>query len=393
MRILTLIALVALSGTLLAGCSGGDGGNDGTNPGDGNGGNGGGGDGGGDGGSTVQNPYAAPSSTTQVAGSGATFPKPLLESWGIQFNREEPKVQVSYAGGGSGKGISDITAKNVLFAGSDAPMSPSEKAAAPGILQFPETLGLVAVAYNVAGVADGLKLDGATIGKIYTGDIKKWNDPAIAGLNPGVSLPANDIAIVYRSDSSGTTFVFTDFLAKTSDSWATKMGAAASKKPDWTKSAATQLSGNGNDGVGTTVKSTPNSIGYVELAYIQSLSLKAAKVKSHDGEFLAPTTAGASKAAESFVASLPAPSGDWSKVSIVDAPGAGAYPISSFSYMLVYDSVSAYGGKVSAGQMQAFKAWMWWGLHDGQVYAEALGYAALPDEVVAIGVGALESIQ
>jgi phosphate transport system substrate-binding protein len=382
MRTLTLLALVALTATMLAGCSGGgnDGGSTGSN-------------GGSTGGTQEQNPYDPPSSSTQVAGSGATFPKPLLESWGIQYNREESKVQVSYAGGGSGKGITDITKKDVLFAGSDAPMSASEKAAAPGILQFPETLGLVAVAYNVNSIADGLKLDGETVGKIYAGDIKKWNDPAIAALNPGMSLPNSDIAIVYRSDSSGTTFVFTDFLGKTSTAWASKMGAAASKKPDWTKSAATQLSGNGNDGVGTTIKGTPNSIGYVELAYVHSLDLKAAKMKSHDGEFLEPTTEGASKAAAAAVPTLPAPSGDWSKVSIVDAAGPGAYPISSFSYMLVYDSLSAYGGKVSSSQMQAFKAWMWWGLHDGQVYAEALGYAPLPAEVVAIGDSALASIR
>lgn len=383
MRPLLLIAVTALVGTLLAGCSSGTDDTPTTTTTS---------TGGQTTGSQAQNPYDPPSSTTQVAGSGATFPKPLLESWGIQYNREESKVQVSYAGGGSGKGITDITKKDVLFAGSDAPMSVAEQAAAPGILQFPETLGLVAVAYNVASIADGLKLDGATIGKIYTGEIKKWNDPAIAALNPGVTLPSSDIAIVYRSDSSGTTFVFTDFLSKTSTAWASKMGAAASKKPDWTKSTATQLSGNGNDGVGTTVKSTPNSIGYVELAYVHSLDLKAAKVKSHDGEFLEPTTAGASKAAAAKVASLPTPTGDWSKVSIVDAEGAGAYPISSFSYILVYGSLDAYGSKVSSNQMQAFKAWMWWGLHDGQVYAEALGYAPLPAEVVAIGEGALASI-
>lgn len=343
------------------------------------------------------NPYPPPSSTTQVFGSGATFPKPLIESWGIQYAREQSKVQVSYGGGGSGKGISDITKKDVFFGGSDAPLTKSEKDAANAgghnILQFPETLGVVAVAYNVKDIANGLKLDGETIGKIYAGDIKTWNDPAIAALNPGVDLPSASIAIVYRADSSGTTFVFTDYLSKTSPTFASKITPSASKKPDWTKSSATQLSGNGNDGVGSLVKSTPNSIGYVELAYVNSLSLKAAQVKSHDGGFLAPTTGGASAAAASFASSLPAPGGDWSAVSIVDAPGAGAYPISSFSYMMVYESLSAYGSKATADQQAAFKAWMWWSLHDGQKYSEPLGYAKLPAEVVAIGEAALASLK
>ncbi len=343
------------------------------------------------------NPYSPPSSTTQVFGSGATFPKPLIESWGIQYAREESKVQVSYGGGGSGKGISDITKKDVFFGGTDAPMSASETSAANAggqtILQFPETLGVVAVVHNVKDVAAGLKLDGETVGKIYAGTIKSWDDDAIKALNPGVSLPHSDIAIVYRSDSSGTTFVFTDFLAKTSPTFAGKVTASASKKPDWTKSSATQLSGNGNDGVGSLVKTTPNSIGYVELAYVKSLALKAAAVKSHDGAYLAPSTGGASKAAASKAGSLPAPGGDWSAVSIVDAPGEGSYPISSFTYIMVYESLAAYGSKANADQQAAFRAWMWWCLHDGQEFSEPLGYAPLPESVVAIGEAALASLK
>lgn len=389
MRTFALLAIALLASAVLAGCSSstGDGGQP-SNTATSAGGHSTQANGSGSGSTVEKNPYATPSSTTQVYGSGATFPKPLIESWGLQFNAENPKVQVSYAGGGSGKGITDITNKDVLFAGSDAPMSTTEKGNAPGVLQFPETLGAVGIVYNVAGSQDGIHLDGETLGKIYTGAIRKWNQ-----VDEG--LPANDIAIVYRSDSSGTTFVFTDYLGKASPTWASTMGAAATKKPDWTKSTATQLSGNGNDGVGNTVKTTPNSIGYVELAYVNSLKLNSFAMKSHDGEHLRVTAAGAGKAASSFADSLPAPSGDWSKVSIVDAPGAGAYPISSFSYMLVYDSASAYGGKPNTGaaNLQAFKAWMWWSLHDGQVYSTALGYAPLPDSVVKIGEGALASIQ
>ncbi len=330
-------------------------------------------------------PYMPPSSTTSLYGSGATFPKPLIESWALQFARLEPKVQIAYGGGGSGKGIKDVSNKDVVFGGTDAPMSVSEKGTANAggnnILQFPETIGLIGVVYNVASLPDGVHLDGETLGKIYAGDIKNWKDAVPGG-------PDASIAIVYRSDSSGTTFVFTDYLAKASTSFA-KITPAASKKPDWTRSAAIQLSGNGNDGVGSTVKSTPNSIGYVELAYVQALGLKAARMKSHDGEFLAPSTAGAAKAASGFANSLPAPDGDWSQVSIVNAAGVGAYPISSFTYMMVYDNLAAYGGKTSADQMHAFQAWMWWCLHDGQSYGESLGYAPLPAPVVAIGENAL----
>lgn len=392
MRSIPLIAALGAAMLLLAGCSGpatddGTGGSA-TDPtsanGSGNAGRG-------------TNPYQPPSTTTQVFGSGATFPKPLIESWGIQYAQEESKVQVSYGGGGSGKGISDITKKDVFFAGSDAPMSPSEKSAAEAggntILQFPETLGAVAIVYNVKDVPTGLKLDGETLGKIYTGDIKRWNDDAIKALNPGVALPDAAIAIVYRSDSSGTTFVFTDYLARTSPTFASKITASANKKPSWSdKSSANQLAGNGNDGVGSTVKTTPNSIGYVELAYVDSLALKAAAMKSHDGEYLAPSTGGASKAAAAKAGNLPAPDGDWSAVSIVDAPGAGSYPISSFSYMMVYDSLAAYGSKATANQQAAFKAWMWWALHDGQDLSEPLGYARLPADVVAIGDAALASL-
>ncbi len=337
-------------------------------------------------------PFTIPSQNVAVAGSGATFPKPLLETWGIEFAQSYPTVKVSYAGGGSGKGIKDITDKTVLFAGSDAPMGQAERQLVTNLLHIPETLGLNAVVYNVEGVPDGIKLDGTTVGKIYVGEIKNWNHADIKALNPDVTFPDATIAIVYRSDSSGTTYVFTDWLRKTSPAWQSTMGTGPSKKPDWTKSSATQLSGNGNDGVGTTVDTTPNSIGYVELAYVKSLELKAANVKSHDGEYLAPTTAGAAAAAASIAETLPGPLNDWSAVTITDAPGKGAYPISSFSYILVYKSATDYGGKVTQAELDGFKAWLWWGLHDGQARSETLGYAPLPGPVVKLGEDALQSM-
>ncbi len=341
----------------------------------------------------VTNPYSIPGGTTSITGSGATFPKPLIDAWAIGFNQEYSTVQVGYNGGGSGKGIGDITNKLVQFAASDAPLSPAEKAAAPGILQFPDTIGPLAIVYNVDGVPDGIKLTGDIVGKIMVGTITKWDDQAIKALNPGVNLPSATIGIVYRSDSSGTTFVFTDYLGKSSPDWAAKMGAPASKKPNWAASTARQVGGQaGNDGVASTVSSTANSIGYVDLAFVQNLGLKAAMLQNPAGKFLAPTTAGAAGAAASVADSLPAADGDWSKISIINAPGDDSYPAASFSYILVYDSLAAYNGKATADQLNGMKAWLFWALHDGQEYSETLGYAPLPAKVVAIGEKALQSI-
>lgn len=339
-----------------------------------------------------ENPFTVPQGQVSISGSGATFPKPLLETWGLEFARCHPSVQVSYAGGGSGKGVTDITNKDVLFGGSDAPLSTAEQAKTPNILHIPETLGLVAVVYNVGSLPDGLKLDGDIVGSIYTGDIKTWDDPAIKGLNPDVELPSDPIAIVYRADSSGTTYVFTDWLRMTSTSWQDKMGEKPSKKPDWTKSSANQLSDNGNDGVGNRVSATRNSIGYIELAYVQSLKLKAAALENQNGSFVKPTTQGAQAAAASFADGLPASFGDWSNVSITDAPGAESYPVSSFSYILVYRTVGDYAGKISQAQFDGFRAWMWWSLHAGQARSESLGYAPLPQPVVEKGEVALRSM-
>ncbi|MES2154178.1 MAG: phosphate ABC transporter substrate-binding protein PstS [bacterium] len=343
------------------------------------------------------NPYPIPSSQTSITGSGATFPKPIIDAWAIGFNQEHSSVQVGYNGGGSGKGRADITAKLVQFAGSDAPMSATEKANAPGILHFPDTIGPVAVVYNVDGLPNGVHLTVDVVGQIFAGNIGKWDDNAIKTLNPDVAslLPSATIGIVYRSDSSGTTFAFTDALAKMSPAFANKVSPSASSKPDWTgKSTAYQVGGQaGNDGVGSTVKSTSNSIGYVDLAYVQKLSLKAATLQNSKGQWVGPTAEGASKAAEAAADSLPAPDGDWSAVSIVNSPADGAYPISSFSYILVYSSLASYGGKATADQLNGLKAWLYWDLHDGQVdYPQALGYAPLPAKVVAIGDRALSMI-
>ena len=328
-------------------------------------------------------PYTAPSAS--LTGSGATFPKPILEAWALCFNQAKPGVQISYAGGGSGKGISDITAKNVVFAGSDAPLSAAEKANAQKngetILQFPETLGAIAIVYNLDGIGSGMKLDGQTIGRIYNGEITKWNDAAIVAQNAGMNLPDARIATVARSDSSGTTFAFTDFLMKSSDSWKANHGAAQKSQI-----ANTVLSASGNEGVGGTVASTKNSMGYVELSFMNKLGLSGAMIKNKDGNYIAPSNEGASL--DAGVVTLPAPDGDWSAVSIAYAGGGQAYPVSTMTYILVYKDLANYGGAATQAKLDAFKAWMYWVVHDGQQLSGNYGYAPLPAGAVDAGSGA-----
>jgi len=339
------------------------------------------------------NPYPAPSGTVHVTGSGSSFAFPILDAWRTVYANAQPTVQVNYESKGSGTGKTNLKNGDDLFAGSDSPLSAADRAAYPTILTFPESLGPIAVVYNVDGVtADGLKLDGETLGRIYTGAITKWNDAAIAAANPGLSLPASTITIVYRSDSSGTTFVFTDFLGKASTTWASTMGAAATQTPKWNQSAAQQSSGPQNDGVADKVNAIHNSIGYVELSYVKTKGLHAAAIQNKAGQYLMPTPDGATAAASAFAGSLPAADGDWGKVSLVNADGANAYPISTFTYLMVKSHVSDYAGKFDANQMAGFKSFAWWALHDGQAYAKPLGYAPLPQPVVAIGEHALTLI-
>ncbi len=336
--------------------------------------------------------YPVPSADVTLTGSGSSFVKPLVDAWAVDYNKEHGNIHVGYNGGGSGKGRGDIRDKLVQYAGTDAPMTAAEQAAAPDILTIPDTIGPVNAVYNVNGVGNGLHLTGDLLGQIFAGCVKMWDDPAIVALNAGVTLPHATIGIIYRSDSSGTTFAFTDYLAKVSPCWSSKVASAASSKPDWSRSAAMQPGGQPqNDGVAAAVKGTANTIGYVDLAWAQKLSLNSATVQNQAGDWVAPSVEGAAKAALAYVDALPQPNADWSKVSIVNAPGAGAYPISSFSYILVYGKLADYGAKCTPDQYAALKAWIYWDLHQGQIdYPDVLGYAPLPSQVVAIGDHAVE---
>jgi phosphate transport system substrate-binding protein len=304
--------------------------------------------------------------SAKLTGAGATFPNPLYTRWFSDYKSSVASgVEVNYQSIGSGGGVKQITEKTVDFGASDAPMSDSEVSKAKGIQHIPTTLGAVVVTYNLDGVSAPLKLDGETIAKVYLGKIKKWNDDAIASQNAGVALPDAEIVVVHRSDGSGTSFVFTDYLSHVSSDWDGEVGT--SKNPQWPEG----LGGQGNDGVTQQVKQNKNSIGYVELLYAKTNNLPVAQVKNKSGEYIAPTTESTSTAASGVATP------DDYRLSIVDSPTKGAYPIASFTYILLYkDQTDARKGK-------ALVDLLWWAIHDGQKTTTELNYAPLPKDVVA----------
>jgi phosphate transport system substrate-binding protein len=302
----------------------------------------------------------------QLTGAGATFPALLYTRWFSDYKDGiATGVEINYQSIGSGGGVKQITEKTVDFGASDAPMSDAEVAKAPGLQHIPTTLGAVVITYNIDGISAPLKLDGETVAKIYLGDISKWNDPAITSQNAGVALPNADIVVVHRSDGSGTSYVFTDFLSKVSKDWSD--GPGTSKNPQWPEG----LGGQGNDGVTQQVKQNKNSIGYVELIYAHQTDLPIADMKSASGEYVTATGATTSLAA----AGLRLP--DDYRVSIVNSPAKGAYPITSFTYILLYKD------QQNAGNGKALVDFLWWAVHDGQKTTTELDYAPLPADVVA----------
>jgi phosphate transport system substrate-binding protein len=307
-----------------------------------------------------------------INGAGATFPFPLYSKWFNQYNQLHPDLKFNYQSIGSGGGVKQITEKTVDFGASDAPLSDAELQKAPGVLHIPTVLGSVAVVYN--GLPEGLKLSSEVLAEIFMGTVTHWNDPKIAASNPGMKLPDTAITVAHRSDGSGTTAVFTDFLAKVSNDWKTKVGAAKSVK--WPAG----LGGKGNEGVTGLVKSTPGAIGYVELAYAKQNKLAMAAIKNADGQYVLPTIDSTSEAAAG--AQMPA---DY-RVSITNAKGKGAYPIASFTYILIYKDQS------DAAKGKAVADFLWWAIHDGQKNASPLDYAPLPKAVVAKVEATLKSI-
>ncbi|MGE0227896.1 MAG: phosphate ABC transporter substrate-binding protein PstS [Dehalococcoidia bacterium] len=305
--------------------------------------------------------------SAQITGAGATFPAPIYQAWFDDYNKKVAKgVQVNYQSIGSGGGIQQFTEGTVLFGASDAPMSDAELAKVPDAVHIPMVLGSVVVTYNISGLTTPLKFDGDTLAKIYLGTIKKWNDPAIAALNSGAKLPDADIQVVYRSDGSGTTFVWTDYLTAVSADWKSKVGV--SKNPSWPVGQG----GKGNEGVSNAVRQTPNAIGYVELNYAIETKLAFADVKNQAGKFVTPSIDGTSAAAAGVT--LPP---DY-RVSIVNAKGDTSYPIASFTYLLVHKNTS------SCDEQKPLVNMLWWIFHDKAAAdtAKTLNYAPLPAGVL-----------
>ena len=305
--------------------------------------------------------------TVSLHGAGATFPNPLYQKWLSEYEKVKSNVRIDYQSIGSGGGIKQLKEQTVDFGASDAPMKDEDLKSAPGeILHIPTVLGAVVITYNLEGVNQPLRFSSEVLADIYLGKIKKWNDPKIAADNPGVTLPANDVIAVYRSDGSGTSAVYTDYLSKVSPEWKEKVGSGTS--PSWPAG----LGAKGNEGVTGQVKNTPNTVGYVELAYAVQNKLPVAHIKNSSGSFIEPSIDAVTAAASASAASMP----EDLRVSITNAAGAQAYPISSYTYILLYkDQKDAKKGK-------ALVDFLWWGIHDGENFAKTLQYAPLPADVV-----------
>jgi phosphate transport system substrate-binding protein len=303
----------------------------------------------------------------RLQGAGATFPNPLYQKWLSEYGKLHPEVKIDYQSIGSGGGIKQIKEQTVDFGASDAPMKDEDLKSAPGeILHIPTVLGAVVITYNLQGVSQPLRFSPATIADIFLGKIKRWDDPAIKADNPGVSLPAADITVVHRSEASGTSAVFTDYLSKVSPEWKERVGAGVSL--NWPAGQG----GKGNEGVTGMIKQQPNTVGYVELAYAVQNKLPVALVKNASGNFVEPSLDAVTAAAAESLATTP----EDLRVSITDAGGASAYPISSYTYIL------AYKDQKDAAKGKALVDFLWWAIHDGERYAKDLQYAPLPAEIV-----------
>jgi phosphate transport system substrate-binding protein len=325
------------------------------------------------GGAKIPTPPAA-----SLIGAGATFPKPFYDAAFFAYNQKFSQVSVNYQGVGSGAGIQQLTKKTVDFGASDVPLKTSEAAAMGGpdkVVQIASTLGTESLAYNLQGVQDGqLKLTSDTIAGIFLGHIKKWSDPALKADNPSLSLPDQDIRVVHRSDGSGTSYIFTDYLSTVSSEWASKVGKG--KSVAWP--AGDGASGNG--GVASRITQTPGAIGYVELAYVLQTKMTQAALKNADGNFVIPSAAGATAAASQYLGTSP------TSFSIVNAPGKDSAPISGYSWLMVYTD------QPEKTKGTAMVDLLYWLVNDGQQYAVNLHYAKLPSNMVQNDIAALKTV-
>ncbi len=304
-----------------------------------------------------------------LQGAGATFPRPIYQKWMSEYGKLNPNIRIDYQSVGSGAGQRAILDRTADFGASDDPMKDEDlKKADSDLIHIPTVLGAVVLTYNLEGIEKPLKFSPETVADIYLGKIKKWNDPKIKSDNEGVELPDSDITPVYRSDSSGTTGVFTNYFAKVSPEFKEKI--TYSKQPNWVQGVG--IGGKGNEGVMGQVKKTPNTIGYVEVAYAKENDLPVALIKNKAGNFVEPSIENISAAADGVIDEMP----DDLRISITNAGGENTYPIASFTYILAYKE------QKDATKGKALVDFLWWAIHDGSLFAKDLHYAPLPDEVI-----------
>jgi phosphate transport system substrate-binding protein len=322
-------------------------------------------------------PIPAPD-TLMLNGAGASFPYPIYAKWFSDYNKLHPDIQINYQSIGSGGGIRQLLSGTVDFGASDAPMNDEQLGQAKTtILHFPTVLGAVVPSYNIPGLSQELDFTPDVLADIYLGRITKWNDPAIANSNKGVNLPSQDIVVVHRSDASGTSYVWTDYLSKVWKDWESKVGKGIAV--NW----PVGLGGKGNEGVTGLVKQTPGAIGYVELIYALQNQVPFGRVRNSAGVFIKADLASVTTAAAGFANTMPA---DF-RISITNAPGKNSYPICSYTYLLVPTTIE------DANKKQVIKSFLTWMLNDGQKEVEALSYSRLPKEVVAKELKQISQIQ
>ena len=326
--------------------------------------------------------YVSTPSTQQTItlnGAGATFPFPLIDKWIAEYHKIKSNVQVNYQSIGSGGGIRQHTSKTVQFAASDAPLTEQQFTNASNTLHIPMTIGGVAITYNLPGVSQKLKFTGETLADIFLGNITKWNDSKLVALNPDANLPNQGIIVVHRSDGSGTTFVFTNYLSDVSQQWKSTVGKSTSV--NW----PVGLGGKGNEGVAGIVSQNPYTIGYVEFIYAKNNNLPWGYVRNSAGEFIEPSLDSFTKAASFAAVTLPRGDQSWSAVSIIDSivnntQATGAYPVTSFSYFLVYKELNVLPN-MDITSAKALVDFLWWTIQDGQNYSADLAYVPLPQEI------------
>ncbi|HJU33759.1 MAG TPA: phosphate ABC transporter substrate-binding protein PstS [Nitrososphaera sp.] len=320
-------------------------------------------------------------------GAGATFPFPLIDVWRVEYQKIKPDISINYQSIGSGGGVKQFTERIVDFGATDAPLTTLEIENAREAVHIPETIGSIIVSYNIPEVPNkGLNLTGPILASIYLGEITKWNDPQIQNLNPDLFLPDQNIIVAHRSDGSGTTFVWTDYLSKVSNEWKVHVGKG--KSVQW----PTGIGAPGNEGVASTIQSTLYAIGYVELSYALTTRMTYAYLENQEGNFIEPSIDSVRAAVSSSADLLPRGDESWEQVSTTNSPGEDSYPISSFSYLLLYKELSTSPRIDSMDKAKALVDFVAWAITDGQRFADDFGYVALPDDVVLLNQDTLSSL-